>query len=137
MAEALLRHHAAESGIDDLFIDSAGTGAWHAGESPDHRMRQVGKRNGVVVEGAARQVRKDDLVDFDLILCSDSDILEQMLDMGADRKCTMLMLDFHPKRKGQDVPDPYYGGASGFDDVFTMLQETCQSIVKSIMATGR
>ena len=136
MGEALFRHHAVQQGLDDVDVDSAGVGAWHAGESPDHRMQQTAQQFGVLVEGEARKIRKKDLLQFDLILCSDVDILEQVLALGGDEDRTKLMLDYHPELEGQDVPDPYYGGADGFKDVFHMLDEACRSLVDSI-ASGR
>lgn len=132
MGEALLKHHATELGLDDVHVDSAGVGGWHAGESPDHRMQQTARQYGIIVEGQARKIRKNDLVQFDLILCSDVDILDQVLALGSDRSRTKLMLDYHPERAGEDVPDPYYGGSDGFKDVFEMLNEACRSLVETI-----
>ncbi|MCH2132447.1 MAG: low molecular weight phosphotyrosine protein phosphatase [Phycisphaerales bacterium] len=129
MGEALLRHHAKEAGIGELRIDSAGIGAWHAGEPPDERMCKAAKRKGIVLKGQARQIRETDFEDFDLILCSDGDILKRVLGQGGDPDRTKLMLDYHPERGGQDVPDPYYGGKEGFNEVFDMLDETCLAII--------
>jgi len=136
MGEALLKHHADEQGLNHLKVDSAGVGAWHAGESPDHRMRATARQFGVVVEGSARKICQQDLLEFDLILCSDGDILEQVLSLGADRSRTRLMLDYHPEMEGQDVPDPYYGGQDGFHDVFQMLDIACKELVDQMRSGG-
>ena len=137
MGAALLKHHADDMGIADLHVDSAGVGAWHAGESPDHRMRHTAGEFGVTVEGEARKIRKQDLLEFDLILCSDTDILEQVLSLGSDKSRTKLMLDYHPELEGRDVPDPYYGGADGFQDVFQMLDVACRALAECLQSNSR
>lgn len=137
MGEALLKHHADDQGLVDLHVDSAGVGAWHAGESPDHRMRETARQFGIHVDGEARKISKQDLVHFDLILCSDVDILEQVLALGSDRSRTKLMLDYHPEMNGQDVPDPYYGGPDGFTAVFEMLDTACRTLAGRIHSGNR
>lgn len=133
MAEALLRHHAVLAGVE-VDVDSAGIGDWHAGEPPDHRMRSTAKQFGVLLEGQARQINKSDFKRFELILCSDAEILDQVLALGADSNRTSLMLDYHPDRAGEDVPDPYYGEHDGFKTVFRMLDETCRSLIQDMQA---
>jgi protein-tyrosine phosphatase len=96
-------------------------------------MRQTAKRNGVQLHGEARQIQRSDLQTFDLILCSDSDILMQVRKLGATSEQARLMLDFHPALAGSDVPDPYYGGADGFDEVFSMLDEACRNLANQIL----
>jgi len=132
MGEALLRHHLDEQDLEGIEIDSAGIGAWHAGDPPDPRMRETASRYGVVVDGEARKITGSDLTDFDLILCSDADILGQVRALGASSQKARLMLDYHPERAGEDVPDPYYGGDQGFEHVYAILDETCINLVEII-----
>ncbi len=132
MAEALLRHHSEQTGDGNILIDSAGVGGWHAGESPDSRMVTTAHEHGVTVAGSARQIRAGDLESFDLILCSDVGILEQVRSLGSGKARIELMLDYHPDLSGQDVPDPYYGGSDGFNQVFQMLNESCLGLLESL-----
>ena len=132
MAEALLRHHAEKAGHEDLRVDSAGVGGWHAGESPDSRMVATAKSHGVLVQGSARKIAASDLDSFDLILCSDSEILDQVRSLGQGSARVELMLDYHPELSGENVPDPYYGGGDGFIHVFDLLDESCQGLLDRI-----
>ncbi len=132
MAEALLRHHAKARGLEDIHIDSAGIGGWHAGQSPDSRMVSTAREHGVLLEGSARKLTPEDLESFDLILCSDAEILDQVKAVGASPARIELMLDYHPELCGENVPDPYYGGDDGFDRVYKMLDEASRGILDQI-----
>ena len=132
MAECLLRHRAEEAGLKDLEIDSAGIGGWHAGESPDHRMRSTAADHGITVEGAARQITVSDLETFDLILCSDAEILASVRGLGRGRAEIGLMMDHHSSQTGEDVPDPYYGGDEGFVQVFTLLDDAMRGLIRHL-----
>lgn len=132
MGEALLRHHVSEQNLEGIEIDSAGIGGWHAGEPPDPRMRETARRYGVIVRGEARKITRSDLTSFDLILCSDADILGQVRSLGASKDRARLMLDCHPELAGSDVPDPYYGGDEGFEAVYSMLDEACINLVEML-----
>ena len=136
MAECLLRQRAQDVGLEDLEIDSAGIGGWHAGDDPDPRMQRTAARRGVTVVGQARQINKDDLDRFDLILCSDADILSSVRNLGSARAEVGLMLDHHPREAGRDVPDPYYGGEEGFELVFNLLDEAMQALVQRLDGSG-
>lgn len=132
MAEALLRHHADETGDEGIRVDSAGVGGWHAGESPDSRMVATAKARGVAVQGSARKITAADLDAFDLILCSDTEILDQVRSLGNGNARIELMLDYHPELSGENVPDPYYGGGDGFTHVFEILNESCRGLLDRI-----
>jgi protein-tyrosine phosphatase len=119
-AEGVFRHLVEKQGKGDrVAIDSAGTAAYHAGESPDARSAATARARGVVLSGAARQVRKSDFEDFDYILAMDASNyadLSKMRPGGASAKVHMFR-DFDPgSPKGSDVPDPYYGGSPGPSD---------------------
>jgi len=134
MAEAMFRHKAVLRGVIDEFqLDSAGTGGWHAGDPPDDRMRRTAQRNGVELDGAARQVRTSDFTEFDLIICMDEDNHANMLTMGAPAKRLRKMLEYHADEHAVDVPDPYYGGADGFQHVFDLLDHACDRLLDQLL----
>lgn len=116
-AEAVFR---ARAGTTDIKIDSAGTGAWHAGESPDPRSRAEGERRGYSFTGqAARKVRIRDFYDFDFILAMDASNLSDLKDIEPHDGTATVSL-FLPD--GSDVPDPYYGGPDGFEHVVDLIE---------------
>lgn len=117
LAEAALREEARRLGLD-LFIDSAGTGNWHAGEPPDPRAIAAARRNGVDISGQrARQVRAQDFFDFSEIVALDRSNLRELSQIapaGATAQLSLL-LDHVPGREGQSVDDPWYGDDEDFD----------------------
>ncbi len=116
-AEAVFRARSANLGIA---IDSAGTGAWHAGEGPDPRSRAEGERRGYSFEGqTARKVTVQDFYDFDFILAMDASNLSDLRDLRPNDSQANLSL-FLPD--GSDVPDPYYGGPEGFSRVVDLIE---------------
>jgi protein-tyrosine phosphatase len=124
-AEAVMRDMVAEQGLDgEIEVDSAGIGNWHAGESADRRAAAAALRRGVRLEGVARQVTPADFEDFDLILAMDSGHLAELRRMappGTSGRVRMFT--------GQDVPDPYYGGERGFDDVLDLVEAGCADLL--------
>lgn len=125
MAEAILRHRLEELGLDDVEVDSAGTGAWHAGESADPRTLRTLRSRGIEHHGRARQLTSRDFTDFDLILTMDSQNLRDTLNWkGADQTRVRRFLD-------RDVPDPYYDHDHGFERVFEMLDAGCIELISS------
>jgi protein-tyrosine phosphatase len=136
-AEGVFRALAEESGLA-VHVDSAGTGAWHAGEPPDQRMRQAAQRHGYALEGAARQVRADDFDGFDVVVAMDRSNygeLKQMRPAGSSARL-VLFRDFDPDGHGTDTPDPYYGGPEGFDEVVRIVERTGQAMLEAVR-TGR
>ncbi len=120
-AEAVFRSRASQAGYKDkIVIDSAGTGAWHAGEPPDPRSRAEGERRGYSFAGqAARKVRLDDFMEFDYILAMDRSNLIGLNSIAPGNMRAKLSL-FLPD--GKDVPDPYYGGPDGFRNVVDLIE---------------
>lgn len=117
-AEAVFR---ARAGDRNIQIDSAGTGAWHAGNPPDPRSRAEGERRGYSFAGqAARKVRVSDFHDFDFILAMDESNLKDLKAIQPKDSSAMLSL-FRPD--GADVPDPYYGGPNGFVQVVDLIEQ--------------
>ena len=140
LAEGVLEHLAQEAGLDEsLRIDSAGTGSWHVGEAPDPRSIEVAERNGVTLSSRGRQVTVADFHDFDLILAMDRSNfreLEQLRDELADPSAAAelrLFREFDPEAEGDlEVPDPYFGGPGGFDDVYEMVLRGCRTLLDEI-----
>lgn len=138
MAEAMFQHKATLRGAAGHFkIDSAGTGGWHAGDPPDARMRRTARRNGITLDGVARQIKPRDFSSFELIICMDGENHENLLSMGAPVDQLVKMLDYHPDPDWEDVPDPYYGGGDGFQEVFDLLDTACEALLDSLLETDR
>lgn len=119
-----------------IYIESAGTHAYHVGESPDRRAQQTATQRGIDVSDLrAQKVRQSDYAEFDYILAMDMDnysILEsQCPDEYRDR--LHLFMDFAPDVEFIEVPDPYYGGAGGFDRVFDMVESGSRGLLKDIL----
>jgi protein-tyrosine phosphatase len=128
-----MRRLLAEAGLADVVeVDSAGTGAWHAGSPPDRRATAAARARGIVLEGTARQVTDEDFENFDLILCADAEnvaALRAAAPPGAEDRIRLLR-SFDPAGDGDlDVPDPYYGGDHGFEDVLDQVEAACRGLL--------
>lgn len=132
-AENIMNYLIEKEGLKDKIIcDSAGTSSYHIGSPPDARMRAAAKKRGIKLKGKARQLEDFDLEFYDLILAMDKsnyqDIL--MLDRrGQYQDKIKLMCDFATQHTDQEVPDPYYGGESGFNYVIDLLLDSCQGLL--------
>lgn len=132
LAEGIFLHAARERGVADRFdVDSCGTGGWHAGEKPDPRARAVAKAHGVDLPSRARQLDPSaDAARFDLVLAMDAQNREDAIAAGIPAEKVRLMREFDPTLdRPADVPDPYYGGPEGFEDVFGMLTRACHGLL--------
>lgn len=113
-------------------VDSAGTGGWHVGQSPDPRASRAAAHRGVDLSTQrARQVSVEDFRRFDLILAMDESNLEDLQRMAPaeTRDRVRLFLDFHPDPPVRSVPDPYYGGENGFEDVLDLVEAACRGLL--------
>jgi len=123
---------------DSVELDSAGTGAWHVGSPPDARASAAAETRGVRLEGRARQVRRTDFDDFDLLLAMDTSNMRELRQLapGAqEREKVKLLRAFDPQSAGiesLDVPDPYYGGEDGFEKVFELVHAACAGLLAKI-----
>jgi len=142
-AEGVMRSLLEREGLDGrIELDSAGTGGWHAGAPPDERATDVARRRGIVLEGQARQVTAGDLDRFDLVLAMDRENLRDLRALAAGdeaRAKLRLLREFDPRAVAAgdlDVPDPYYGGARGFEDVLDIVQAACAGLVDELRAAG-
>jgi len=136
LAEGVFTHLVSEAGLDGRFaIDSAGTGAWHAGERPDPRSIAVAEAHGVRLPGRARQVTPEDLRRFDVVVAMDRDNLAELEGLSRSAGGTArlhLLREFDPDADGDEVPDPYYGGPSGFEKVYAMVHAACRGLLDEL-----
>ncbi|TNF49129.1 MAG: low molecular weight phosphotyrosine protein phosphatase [Bacteroidetes bacterium] len=135
MADGILRKKVNDLNLD-VTVDSAGTAGYHIGEKPDPRMRQTARSFGVDIEGLrARQFSRQDFKDFDLIYAMDKSNLKNILSLAeseSDRNKVKLILNELYPGQDREVPDPYYGGEQGFIEVYTMLDQATDIIIKQI-----
>jgi len=137
LAENLFRHLAEEAGLNGKYeVDSAGTGAWHKGESPDARMRRTAARHGLVYDGEARQIRLSDFDTFDLIVAMDTENqreLQSRTRRAEQARKIRLLREFDPASGPNDsVPDPYYGGDEGFETTFRIVEAGVQGLLQAL-----
>ena len=120
----------------NIFISSAGTGNWHIGNLPDERMRQTAQSKGIKLESRAQQFQSKDFNKFSLILAMDQSNLIRLSEIAPNAlppDKLMLFRSFDPESNDdQDVPDPYYGGAKGFEEVYSMVKRTCPPLLNYI-----
>ena len=136
-AEGVMRSLVRDAGLEDeIEVDSAGTGGWHAGDPPDARAAAAARRRGIALEGAARQVRLEDFERYDLLLAADRENVADLRALAPDaaaRRKVRLLREFDPDSEGApdlDVPDPYYGGADGFERVLDLVEAACRGLLE-------
>lgn len=130
-AEAVFRVRAAAAGLD-VEIDSAGTGAWHVGAMPDERAQAAGHARGYdLTPIRARQVSDRDYERFDLVLAMDHDNLATMKSRApaSSHERIRLFLEFAPELGLNAVPDPYYGGDQGFEEVLDLIESASDRLI--------
>jgi protein-tyrosine phosphatase len=124
-----------ENLVEYIEIDSAGTHAYHVGNPPDSRAQQTAHSRGIDLSDlTARQARSEDFHEFDYVLAMDTDNfrgLKAICPAGREERLYMF-LDFAPNVKAKEVPDPYYGGPSGFEKVFDMVDEASRGLLEDI-----
>ena len=130
MAEVVLSERVAEAGLDDrVEVDSCGTGDWHIGDPMDRRAAATLAAAGYdPSRHRAQQFVGTWLQEYDVLLAMDA---QNRSDVGGDERVLMFR-DFDPVEPGSDVPDPYYGGDSGFEEVLTMVERTSARIVEAL-----
>jgi protein-tyrosine phosphatase len=138
IAEAVMRSLLAESGLADrVEVSSAGTGDWHIGQGADDRALAVLARHGY--DGSAHRAQQflsDAITQHDLVIAMDKSNLSALRRMahGDDRDKLRLLREFDPDATGTDVPDPYYGGDDGFDEVLAMVEAACRGLLDHLDA---
>jgi protein-tyrosine phosphatase len=135
-AEGVFREHVRRHAPAlDIEIDSAGTHDYHVGEPPDPRTVQAASRRGIDLSSLrARQVQDQDFERFDLILALDRLNHATLLDRSPHEHHERIrtLLEFAGKTAPADVPDPYYGGARGFDDVLDLVESAADGLLAEI-----
>ena len=134
LAESVFKHLLAEVGATARYeVESAGTAGYHVGEAPDERSVAVARKFGVTCAGAGRQVCEEDFRRFDRILAMDQKNLRDLLARcPADLRGKVELMRSYDPQGGEDVPDPYYGGPGGFDDVYAMLERSCRRLLETL-----
>ncbi len=135
-AEGVFRHMVAEAGLSDrIGTDSAGTDAYHVGEPPDRRAAAcAGKRGIDISDLRARRVRRSDFGDFDLLLAMDEGHLADLLRMAPPeaRDKVRRFMDYAPDAPRREVPDPYYGDGTHFDEAFDLCERASRGLLNSL-----
>ncbi len=133
LAEGILKHKLKAKNIE-AFVDSAGTGGYHIDALPDERSIAIAQKYNIdITDQRARKLRSIDFNDFDLIFAMDTynyQDLKKMTKDGEDVKVKMILNETHPG-KNMSVPDPYYGGKDGFENVYQMLDMACDKIIEN------
>jgi protein-tyrosine phosphatase len=136
-AEGVFIKRLRDAGLQDqVYVDSAGTHAYHVGNPPDRRSQQTAARRGVDLSKLrARQAIAEDFRQFDYVLAMDEDnfaYLRSLCPPDEEYKLR-LFLEFAPHLPTREVPDPYYGGLSGFDRVLDMVEEAADGLLDEII----
>lgn len=133
LAEGILQ---SKLSADSFEIDSAGTAGYHVGELPDKRSIAVAREYGVdITNQRSRKFVKSDFKDFDLIFAMDESNYDNIISMIDDNndvpKVKLILNELYPS-EDRSVPDPYYGGDQGFENVYKMLDEACENIASKL-----
>jgi protein-tyrosine phosphatase len=140
-AEGVMRTLAARDAPElELEVDSAGTAGYHVGEPPDPRMRAAAARRGYDLNALrARIVEPGDFERFDLILAMDREnlaVLRRRAPQVAHERLR-LFLEFAPHDEREEVPDPYYGGPNGFEDVLDLVEDAARGLLRYLRQSAR
>lgn len=133
LAEGILQSKLAS---DKFYVDSAGTSGYHVGELPDRRSIEVAKKYGIdITNQRSRKFIKEDFDKFDVIFAMDKSNYDDIIAMSENNtqreKVKMILNELYPK-ENMSVPDPYYGGDQGFENVYQMLDEACSVIASKL-----
>jgi len=135
-AEGVMRHLVQNANLEPMIeIDSAGTSSYHVGEAPDERSQAAAMNRGIDISKLrARTVKIEDFAYYDYILAVDKEnyaILQKSCPKAYANKLGLLM-DYAPQLKQREVPDPYYGGTRGFDNVLDLINAAAQGLLNEI-----
>lgn len=137
-AEGVFIHKVRQRGLESFFyIDSAGTAAYHVGEPANSKSQFTANQHGVKLPSRARKFDYADLEEFDLILAMDSSNLRNLVDLDRKNRFSekiRMMREFDPNPGDGDVPDPYYGGMQGFENVYQILDRSCEALLDELEA---
>lgn len=140
MAQGILEAKAKEYRVN-LLVDSAGTSDYHIGEAPDKRMQARALEYDIDISNQqARQFIYNDFQEFDYIFAMDSSNYNNILNLAktdADKQKVTLFLNLAYPNENRNVPDPYYGGEAGFEEVYQLLDNACEVFIKQINNNGK
>ena len=135
-AEGVMNHLLHKCGLEERFeVDSAGILSYHQGELPDSRMRAHAARRGYSLVHRSRPVCTDDFYNFDLIIGMDDQNIDDLHDRApSPEECRKIhrMTEYCTRSCADHVPDPYYGGAEGFEYVLDVLEDACAGLLTSL-----
>lgn len=137
-AEGIMQTLVDKNGLQDIIeVDSAGTSGWHEGDLPDERMRAHGERRGYDFSSLARKFSKSDFENFDYIIVMDNNNYNNVKSMASNKeqeekikKMTEFSIQF---KHHNEIPDPYYGGSTGFELVLDLLEDACEGLMHKII----
>lgn len=137
-AEAVFNAFIKNRNLESEFqCDSAGTISYHNGEPADSRMQVHANKRGYRLTSISRKVTSMDFKEFDLLIAMDYDnkvSLERFAPSVEDARKIVMMTDYCSKQNPGEVPDPYYGGAAGFENVLDILEDACEGLLESLTA---
>ncbi|MBY0424422.1 MAG: low molecular weight phosphotyrosine protein phosphatase [Cytophagales bacterium] len=137
LAEGIFLHQVRMKGLEHKYVaDSAGTAGYHIGDDPDHRSMKTARKYGFELDHKGRKFVREDFERFDYIFAMDKnnrlDILSLARDNSSWQEKVYRMRDFDPYPENGDVPDPYYGGIDGFEEVYTMLERSIDQFISEV-----
>lgn len=134
LAEAIFKSKIIQNGLESkIFCDSAGTANYHVGESPDPRTIEIAGNHNVPIKHLGQQFKKKHENEFDYLIAMDASNKRNMLmELGNESDSLFMMREFDPQGKGEDVPDPWYGGMNGFENVFQILDRSTDEFLQFI-----
>lgn len=136
-AQTIMQHLIETQGREqDFEVDSAGLISYHQGEMADSRMRMHAAKRGYRITHLSRPIRTEDFFHFDLIIGMDDSNIDRLHDLAPDLDCCRKihrMTDYCRSKVADHVPDPYYGGASGFENVLDILEDACQGLLDELV----
>ena len=139
-AQGVLQQRVQDAGLADrIHIDSAGTHGWHVGAPPDERAQEHALRRGYDLSGQrARKLSRQDFDDFDWVLVMDAANERAARALCPSDRTSRLrrLTDFCRTHSASEVPDPYYGGAQGFEEVLDLVEDACHGLLAALQAQG-
>jgi protein-tyrosine phosphatase len=137
LAQGVLQHKLDSFNLKNIYVDSAGTGSWHAGNPPDIRSIEIAEKYGIdISQQRARQFSSNDFNTFNKIIVMDTKNYKDLLNLSSsqiDSDKIKLLLSYTYKNERASVPDPYYGGDDGFENIYKLINSACNEIIKEII----
>lgn len=134
LAEAIFKEKIKKNGLNaKIETDSAGTANYHVGENPDPRTIEIAEKYGIPVNHKGQQFKKNHALEYDYMVAMDKSNIKNMVsELGENPENLLLMRNFDPYGKGEDVPDPWYGGMNGFENVYHILDRSLDEFLMTI-----